>query len=479
MSTNRYLQTVQLDIFCNTDFLGALKEDNCIGAAKFTMCMKQLKARNSTGSVVLDAGDAFMGTPLSNFYYGKPVIEMMNENEYDAMAIGNHEFDWGTDRLLKTLNTANFNVLSANLFYNHGEKVEWAKPYVIVKKKGVSIGIIGLSTVETPYTTASSNVKEYVFRQPIKVVKELIPKVKEDGADIIILLGHLPVYFNGGKPAGELIDLVDSTEDIDVAIGGHSFIPYATLRNDIPIVLTSPRGSMIGHIRICFNRKANQIINKEVKLIDLNRRFNNLNPDQKIQNMVQQYDKGLNKKFSKVIGRTDKDLFVKPDQQFELGSWISNTICKNTSAQIGFYNPYGIFGDIYSGDITVGDIYRICPFNSFLVCSKLTGRQILEILSQSVTLEKGMLQISGLRVKLSSFTEKEYTIKDKDVRLLDGKPLKLDESYTVGTTEFLASGGDKFKTFTEVSWKKTQIKLRAALTDRIKKEGTIKSKLFY
>src|SRR5699024_12246305 len=152
--------------------------------------------------------------------------------------------------MLTSLNIANFNVLSAYLFYNHGEKVEWAKPYVIVKKKGVSIGILGLSTVETPYTTASSNVKEYVFRQPIKVVKELIPKVKEDGADIIILLGHLQVYLNGEKPAGEFIDVVDSTEDIDVAIEDQSIIPYATLRNDIPIVLTSPRGSMIGHIRI-------------------------------------------------------------------------------------------------------------------------------------------------------------------------------------------------------------------------------------
>ena len=119
------------------------------GAEYLAKMIERQRDANPDGTILLSAGDMFQGTPVSNLFHGKPVIEIMNYLHYDAMALGNHEFDWGQDVLHSMISSASFPVVSANIFERGGKNIRGVKPYVILKKKDVRIAVIGITTPET------------------------------------------------------------------------------------------------------------------------------------------------------------------------------------------------------------------------------------------------------------------------------------------------------------------------------------------
>lgn len=142
--------------------------------------------------LILSGGDMWTGPAIATWFQGKSMVEVMNEMNYTAAAIGNHEFDFKIEELKKRMDESSFPFLSANIREkSSGNIPEYISPYIIKEVDGMKIGVIGLTTTSTPYTTFPDFVKEYDFINYTQALEEIVPQVKSEGADILIAMGHI------------------------------------------------------------------------------------------------------------------------------------------------------------------------------------------------------------------------------------------------------------------------------------------------
>ena len=171
-------ETVDLTILHINDFHGNLlpkpgKEGKPAtgGMARIAKMVAEEREKNPKGTILLSAGDMFQGTPISNLFRGRPVIETMNRMGFDAMTVGNHEFDWGMEAFQDLRKAASFPFLSANILDERGALLPGVKPYILIRKKGLKIAVIGITTPETHYATKPENLKG--FR--VAAVEKVLP----------------------------------------------------------------------------------------------------------------------------------------------------------------------------------------------------------------------------------------------------------------------------------------------------------------
>lgn len=465
-----------IDILTTNDFHGALEGGNEAGAGKLAAYVDYYREQNPAGTLVLDAGDAFQGTSLSNLHRGKPVVEMMNAIGYDAMAVGNHEFDWGIETILQSLEPAQFELVSANI-YENDQPVNWLKPYTIIERKGLKIAVIGLTTPETAITTSVEYVKDYQFKDPAEIVNRLVPEIKAKGIDMIILLGHIPGEqdLQTKQISGELAELAKDVQDIDGLIGGHSHNPVSGIVNGIPVIEAYKNGRMLGHITLVYNTVKQEVVEQDAELIEVRKGDLSIVPDGEIQAMVQRYKQELEPLLSQVLGKAVHDLKRGDNNESAIGNWITDVMRETTGSQVAFFNEGGIRDDLLEGDITVGHLYKVLPFDNTIVAGKMTGAQIKAVLEQSVTLYKGMLQISGLNFTYDSTKPEGERV--GDMTLMDGNQIDMEATYKIATNDFLAGGQDGFVTFKDIQWENNYGLLRDVLMGEIKENGEISGQI--
>ena len=209
--------------------------------------------------IVLDGGDYNQGTPYFNLFGGKMEVELMNAMGYDAVALGNHEFDNGQKDLAKRLRKAKYVTLCANYSIAHTPLKRYIKPYTIVKRNGYKVGIIGV-TVTLRGVVSASAITNLEFQDPVPIVVELAKMLKtKKKCNFVICLSHLG--FDGGSPARPSdIYLAEHSRHIDLIIGGHShtLLRQPNIRKnldgkDIPIVQADSRGSYVGRVDVYFD----------------------------------------------------------------------------------------------------------------------------------------------------------------------------------------------------------------------------------
>src|SRR6185503_20715028 len=180
----------------------------------------------SCETLVLDGGDMFQGTPASNLSYGRPVVDYYNRMGYAAAALGNHEFDWGVDSLRARMRQAKYAILGANVRYTDGRDVEWIRNDTIVTRGRTRIGIIGLSTVNTPTSTRASNVVGLRFDDPAPIVDSIGPALRKRGANFIVVIAHAGAQCGrdgATECAGEIMNFARNLETkVDAIVSGHS-----------------------------------------------------------------------------------------------------------------------------------------------------------------------------------------------------------------------------------------------------------------
>lgn len=179
------------------------------------------QVREQTPNVLMfDCGDFSQGTPYYNMFKGEVEVQMMNAIGYDAGTIGNHEFDFGLDNMARLFRMANFPIVCAN-YDVRGTVLEGVvKPYVIIEKYGLKIGVFGLGTKLSGMVQAA-NYEGVVFNDPYKAANEVAAKLKEKGCDLVVCLSHLGFMASAKDPVCDT-ELVKNTRNIDVVLGGHS-----------------------------------------------------------------------------------------------------------------------------------------------------------------------------------------------------------------------------------------------------------------
>ncbi|MEN6347834.1 MAG: 5'-nucleotidase C-terminal domain-containing protein [Syntrophomonas sp.] len=466
---------VSLDILTINDFHGALTEEGKNpGAAKLGEWLKEKKASNPEGTLLLSAGDMSQGSIDSNLLYGKTVIEAMNQMGFDAMAVGNHEFDWGLDRLQDQASRAGFPILTANVTDKKtGRSLDGIKPWIIVEKKGVKIGVIGVTTMEITDKVSPKIISACKVVEPAGIVNQLVPELKRQGAQVIIILGHVGGYQDTENKTltGEVTELGNAVTGVDVLIAGHTHQKMAGYINGMAVVQAYYNGRSVGRVSLQYSPQAEKVVSAIPEVIDLP--TPGLAADVRIQAIIDDGQKEIGPIKNAVIGKTSGDLTHQRDKVSVLGQWVTDVMRQQTGADIAFQNGGGLRTGIPAGEITAGKIWEVIPFDNTLFQLDMKGSQILKVLQHGINNPKYQyLQYSGIKVKFDPLQPADKSI--KEVTLADDSVLDPEKTYRVVTNDFMAEGGDGYSMFKEGSnIIDTHLLVRDVLIEAIQKIETI------
>jgi 2',3'-cyclic-nucleotide 2'-phosphodiesterase (5'-nucleotidase family) len=376
------------------------------------------------------------GNAWANFSRGKSSIEVMNAMKFDAMVVGNHEFDFGPKVLKERLAQARFPMLGANV-----AGFAALKPYVIKKLQGVRVAIIGVVTQDTPVATHPRNVAGLTFSTPESAVKKYLAALK-GRADIFIVLSHC------GFQADR--ELAAKVPGIDVIVGGHSHtkLLQPELVGQTIIVQAWEHAKALGVLNLRI---------KDCKIAGFDGALQEISPatgsaNCQVQDIVARYERQAASRLQRVIGETEVDLDGKNVRTGEtnLGDYVADVMRQTAGAEVSLINGGTIRTGIPQGKITVKDIYCMLPFDNYLVAISLTGAQLKQALEHGVfRLEDSpgsFPQVSGLTFTYSRSAPPGARVKEVTV---GGRPLDPQKEYVVATNDYLVAGGDGYTAFGE------------------------------
>lgn len=431
--------------------------------------------------MILSAGDITLGDPRSNVCHNLPLIKGMNLIGYDAMTIGNHEFDFGLDIFYHMKKEASFPFLSANI-YKDGGTTAVGKEYIEkVYPDGLKVAVLGVTTRETEQITESGLEGKLVMTDPIQEAKTRIPLLRKKN-DIVIALSHLGYYESDKSFDGYYGDnyLAKNVPGIDLIIGGHTQTHLATpvKIGDTYITQTEGLGKWVG--RFDFYLKGNRVVKTSFKLYPINIKkkivkkgkisyeylAKRIKENKTMKQMLDGFQCSFSTKKLCVLDRTlSSDRSIVRMQESELGDIITDIIREKAKADIAIINGGSIRKGLAKGDVTELDVYSVFPFMDTLVTLPMKGYQVQELLD--LFAEKGVggggfFQVSGISFKIYKGSALEIKV--------NGRPLQKKKTYIVATNSFLANGGDGYLMLRSLKNKKnTGYSIPAIMVDYIKK----------
>jgi 2',3'-cyclic-nucleotide 2'-phosphodiesterase (5'-nucleotidase family) len=413
------------------------------GAAYMATVIKQARAEcaQSGGceSVLLDGGDMFQGTAPSNRTYGSTVVELYNALGYSAAALGNHEWDWGRDSLRARARQARYPILGANVRFDDGRDVDWIRDDTLLVVGNVKVGVIGLSTVETPRTTMAVNVADLRFVPLAPVVNERARGLRARGADAVIVVAHAGAFCQRGPSAepacdGEIVDLARGiTEHVDAIVSGHTHSLVDTRVNGIPIVQARSHGRAVGVVDIPLGGAGEATVAVRDVVSD------SVAPDPAVDALVKRVVAAVAAEMSRPIAPIAEPL-RRSGRQYALGNLIADAQRAAGKADVAVMNNGGIRADLQAGQATYGSFFEIQPFGNTLYRLTVHGRDLRAYLEQIVGRDQPNAHVSGVRLVYAP--TKAVGSRIVTVTMADGRPLRDDGVYTLVLTNFLLGGGD-------------------------------------
>ncbi len=426
--------------------------------------------RNANKNVLLlDAGDLNTGEAESNFFKAKPDILGYNFMGYDAMVLGNHEFDNPIPVLREQMDLARFPFLSANIKTQEGDDL--AIPFIIKQFDGFKVAIFGLTTTDTQFIGNPDYIKDLIFEDEVDVAKNLAPILKKQ-ADVIIALTHLGIYEGNNRGSKRLASQVSG---IDLIVDGNT-----DTKLDAPIIIQQPDsghqtlivqawhwGLVLGKIDLWIEDK--QVVDFNMELIPINLKRvvrnadgkktfhligNEIKEDPALLALLQPYRDKVGRFLSETIGYA-KGAFEYDDGRFRetaLGDLVADAMqwhMRRFNPDFALTNSGAIRAGLSEGPLTQKAIYDILPFNTSVVFLTLTGTQVRTLFDYLGTIQPGegaFPQVSN-GVYFTLNREK----KSCDNILINGKSIDPDKSYGIATNSYLAKGGDGYRIFLEAT----------------------------
>lgn len=427
------------------------------GGARFVQRVETLRAQEP--SLVLIGGDNFTGTPLSTFYRGEAELAWLGALRPDAMVLGNHDFDYGSDRMLELYGAASFAVLCANCLVE-GEPITGAA-YAVFERGGYRIAVVGLITPDTAFVTMPENVRGVEFADPIATARALVPELREQ-ADAVIFVNHMGLELDA--------ELARSVPGIDLIVSGHDHkhTPEPRTVNGVPIVEAGSKGRWLGRAEIRLSEAGASLMGYE--LVEITQ---DIPEHPAAVEALAPFRAELDARMERVVGQLTHTLVGDGARREEtnLGDLVTDVIRERLNTDVAFINGGGIRANIDAGAVTAGQIMTAFPFPNTLVRFELTGAQLLEVLEYSMSIRGGggFLQVSGLSITASD----EGAL---DV-LVNGQPLDPGAAYSVATVNFLVQGGDGYDMLAtwldETRVQDSGIMLGIAVIDAIELRGLI------
>jgi len=429
--------------------------ENIGGIAELSTLIKNIR-RDEENVFLFDAGDIFTGA-LSRLTDGALMFEFMITMGYDAMSIGNHEFDYGEEILAWGKNKVPFPVLSANLFYK-GTDHPFAQHHTIIERDGIRIGVIGILGQDAASTAvAPLHIDELDVTAPAQAVQRSVDELRDD-VDLIVLLTHqghtAPMQTDAeadprlARDINKDIALADAVKGVDVLFGGHAdagtWKAVVSPDNGTLVMQTFGQATYLGYLQLTLDGQTRAIKGYNSKLIAVN--SDNLTPDPLIEKKMKAY-RAKYPELTEVVGKTEARLNRQYFDESDLGNLLADVCVDMTKADIGMMHPGGIRKDFPKGNIEIVDILDTNPFVDPMVVVEVNGAQIHAALEQSFTHLRGLMQVSNLKTTYD-------TSKPQGQRLIsvthDGKELVDTQKYEVCMSGIISRGGDHYDVFKEV-----------------------------
>jgi 2',3'-cyclic-nucleotide 2'-phosphodiesterase (5'-nucleotidase family)/subtilisin family serine protease len=439
---------------------------------------------NTENVLLLDAGDQFQGTLFFTLFQGAVLNETMNYLEYDAMSLGNHEFDSGPSVLADFIEGADFPVLGANVDASADPDLAGLiPPYTILERGGHQVGVIGLVTPDT--SNISSPGENVIFNDPLASLQSAVDELTEMGINKIIALTHQGYDYD--------VDMAEQVSGVDVIIGGHShtftyspttpisFSPpvfpqfgplvpageYPTvvesLTGEPVLVVTAYQwGTFLGNLEVVFDPDG-VVYEYAGNPIYMGA---DVAKDPVLDAILDPYRDAVADLAAQVVGETTVDLLINEGGQqiCRLGEcllgnlvadamlWKANEVEPSANYQIAFQNGGGLRAPILTGDVTMGDVLETLPFGNTIATFELQGQYVIAALENGARLypsaNGGFAQVSGLRYTINASLPALARVSNVEVWNGGGwEAIDPNAYYKVVTNDFMRRGGDNYTMF--------------------------------
>ena len=432
-------------------------EGKCFGGtARLVTAIADARKR-SNNSILVDGGDQFQGTLFYTYYKGKVAAEMMNKLGYDAMTVGNHEFDDGPEVLRGFMDAVNFPVLMSNADLSGEELLRGrlAKS-TIIERGGEKLGLIGLTPQDTDELASPG--PNIIFTDPVGAVQAEVEKLEAEGVNKIIVLSHSG-YGVDQKVAAE-------TTGVDVIVGGHSNTllsntderadgPYPTMVGTTAIVSAYAYGKFLGELNVTFN-DAGEIVEARGEPLVMDGAVTEDAPTvARIAELAGPLEEIRQRVVAEAAAPIDGDKGTCRARECTMGNLVADAMLDRVKAQgvtISIANSGGLRASIDAGEVTMGEVLTVLPFQNTLSTFQARGSTILAGLENGFSqIEEGagrFPQVAGMKVVYDPNAAPGSRVVSVDVMEGDAwVPLDAEKVYGVVTNNYVRNGGDGYKMF--------------------------------
>ncbi len=433
-------------------------EGKCFGgSARLVTAVEEARGR-ADNSILVDGGDQFQGSLFYTYYKGKVAAEFMNKLGYDAMTVGNHEFDDGPEVLRGFIDSVDFPVLMSNADYADEELLtDKIKKSAVIEVGGEKIGLIGL-TPEDTHDIASPG-PNITFSDPVPAVQAEVDKLTGEGVNKIIVLSH----------SGYGVDqrVAQETTGVDVIVGGHSNTylsntsdkaagPYPTVVNGVQIVQAYAYGKFLGELNVTFDDDGNVVSAEGEPLIMDNAVTEDQAALDRIAELAVPLDEIRNKVVAEASASIEGDRSVCRVQECEMGNLVADAMLARVAdqgAQIAIANSGGLRASIDPGEVTMGEVLTVLPFQNTLSTFEISGQGVID------ALENGVSQVEEVKGRFPQVAGMTFTwdpsVAPNEGRIVevmvakDGGFEAIDPAatYLVVTNNYVRNGGDGYSVF--------------------------------
>ncbi len=395
-----------------------------MGAANMMGLWREAGYEEGGPYLALSGGDMWTGAAVSTWFEGEGMAEVMNAMGYDAAAVGNHEFDFGLEALRARAIQSDFPFLSANVRDASGATPEeWGiRPYTVLERNGIQIGVIGLTTSSTPVTTNPANLGDLRFLEYEAALREAAPQVRAAGAELLLVASHLC--------RDELQSLARAVADLQVHVmgGGHCNELFAETVGDTVLIGGGYHLTSFARLDLLFDTATDTTLQAEAQTV---RNRPAAAADAEVAAIVARWLGRTEEELNVVIGYSERGLPRYSDEMLALvtESWL----WAYPAADVAISNRGGFRAALPPGEITFGDVVNILPFNNVIVDVELSGEQLLRVLA------RGNAAVGGARLGVGQW-------------ILDatGEPIRREETYRLLVNDFMYAGGDNYGILAQV-----------------------------
>ncbi|MCO5144482.1 MAG: bifunctional metallophosphatase/5'-nucleotidase [Oligoflexia bacterium] len=485
----------EITLVALTDFHGALEgeihfsknsqEVQQGGAALIAGYIQAIRSGSGNPVVIVDAGDLFQGSMVSNLAEGEPVIRFYNTLGVSAAAIGNHEFDYGPvgrksvptvgiddaqGALKQRITQANFPFLAANIKDHSNRTPDWVKTSVIEEISGMKVGIIGIADDDTLNTTNAMNLRDLRFEDPYLTILAEAKKLRNQNVDFVIVAIHKGSGCTDNSPSSQdnlktcgksaILSIAEKLPRglVDAMVAGHTHRGVAKRVNDIAILQPHSHGKYLGvatlrsHARpdiiellpICSALvRGTRTAGCDQSMVEKSTSFTRpvvfgqrVLPNQEVERLLREDFRKVEAIKKQSLGVTTTATFKKSfGSESPLGNLLAD-LSKNAISRLdlGMSNGGGLRSTLPKGRLVYGDFYAVLPFDNQFATMTVSGDSLEKLIKLGAFGGQGALSFSS---NLSAEIE-DCNVKNLQI---DGKPVVSSKLYTVGTSDFLAGGG--------------------------------------